>query len=165
MVRSGFRYSRGIDVQEACQAGGTRFQKENVHEEHLHQVWGGNISIHTQQSRQNDIIAYTMCIKCHKETSTKGHAEDSHDGAKSESSAIHGFISAVDSSTPAPEDIQPTESGSVQSSYSKKHAKKIVLDHHIFTQDGWRRATSLSHPTLRLRIFTCDDDYQSFVVR
>ena len=111
--------------------------------------------------------AYTICIKCHRETSTEAHAEDSSDGAskiKSESSAIHGFISAVDSSTPAPEDIRPTESNSVQSSYSKKHAKKIVLDHHIFTQDGWTRATSLSHPTLRLRMFICDDDYQSFGV-
>jgi hypothetical protein len=40
--------------------------------------------------------------------------------------------------------------------------QSIVLDHHIFTPDGWRRATKLSHPTLRLRITTKSEDYAKF---
>ena len=34
-----------------------------------------------------------------------------------------------------------------------------MLDQHIFTDEGWRKAASLSHPTLRLRISTLNDDY------
>ena len=36
----------------------------------------------------------------------------------------------------------------------------VVLDHHIFDhKNGWRRAESMAHPTLRLRVSTDQDDY------
>ena len=42
-------------------------------------------------------------------------------------------------------------------------AQEITLDHHIFeSNEGWRRAESMSHPTLRLRITAHDQDYEHF---
>ena len=38
----------------------------------------------------------------------------------------------------------------------------VTLDHHIFTAEGWKRACALSHPSLRLRITTCQEDYDKF---
>ena len=35
----------------------------------------------------------------------------------------------------------------------------LVLDHHIFTPEGWAKVSSLSHPTVRVRITTNRDDY------
>ena len=45
------------------------------------------------------------------------------------------------------------------SNNATRHERRIVLDHHIFTHEGWERATSLSHPALRLRISTLKEDY------
>jgi hypothetical protein len=45
------------------------------------------------------------------------------------------------------------------SSNTGKHEKNVVLDHHIFTDEGWKKAALLSHPTLRLRISTLGEDY------
>ena len=42
--------------------------------------------------------------------------------------------------------------------------KSIELDHHIFTQEGWQRATTFSHPTLRLRVTTKLEDYAKFSI-
>ena len=53
-----------------------------------------------------------------------------------------------------------TELAAVHNSPSKE---EIVLDHHIFmSQDGWRKAESMDHPTLRLRLTTDKRDYQIF---
>ena len=38
----------------------------------------------------------------------------------------------------------------------------VVLNHQIFTEEGWKTATRLSHPVLRLRISTNEDDYKKF---
>ena len=40
-----------------------------------------------------------------------------------------------------------------------------VLDHQIFTPEGWARATSFTHPRLRLKISTNRDDYDRIHVR
>ena len=37
-----------------------------------------------------------------------------------------------------------------------------MLNHHIFTTDGWQRASTLAHPSLRLRVATNGDDYLKF---
>ena len=40
---------------------------------------------------------------------------------------------------------------------------EIILDHHIFrSDDGWRKAESMAHPTLRLRLTTNENDYKIF---
>ena len=39
----------------------------------------------------------------------------------------------------------------------------IVLDHHIFqSKEGWKKAESMAHPTLRLRLTTEKEDYKVF---
>ena len=40
----------------------------------------------------------------------------------------------------------------------------IVLDHHIFTKDGWTRAQTMPHPSLNLRLSTDRDDFGKFKV-
>ena len=40
-------------------------------------------------------------------------------------------------------------------------SQPVVLDHHIFdSKNGWKRAESMSHPTLRLRVSTDVSDYE-----
>lgn len=105
---------------------------------------------------------YTICFKCHKETSSDDRSDNSAESSKkhSETAVIHGFISAVASPDPTPVSAQPTESGSTLiSSNAGELERKVILDHHIFTQEGWKKAASLSHPTLRLRISTHEEDY------
>jgi len=99
---------------------------------------------------------YTVCFKCHKEACPEERADASTDntGKKhSETAAIHGFISAV-TSVPEPGAVEiQVEPDSLVSSNT------VVLDHHIFTDEGWKKAALLSHPTLRLRISTLEEDY------
>ena len=40
--------------------------------------------------------------------------------------------------------------------------RSVPLEHHIFTEAGWKRALSLKHPTLRLTITTDENDYKTF---
>ena len=49
-------------------------------------------------------------------------------------------------------DVEPTGETCATESH-------VVLDHHIFTPAGWVRASTLSHPKLRLRISTKEEDY------
>ena len=54
----------------------------------------------------------------------------------------------------------PLESAAVDNSLK---ISAVILDHHIFkSQDGWKRAESMAHPTLRLRINTEKEDYKHF---
>ena len=60
----------------------------------------------------------------------------------------------------------PIESAAVQHSslyVGQSQTKEIVLDHHIFqSHEGWKRAESMAHPTLRLRLTTDKQDYKHF---
>ena len=40
--------------------------------------------------------------------------------------------------------------------------KSVLLEHHIFTEAGWKKALSIKHPTLRLSMTTHEDDYGTF---
>ena len=97
---------------------------------------------------------FLMCSKCFRESSHQKKPADASEpqvSGVSESSAIASFIGAID--TP----ISVAESASDSAVQAC-----TVLDHHIFTADGWKRATSLSHPALRLRIATLEADYLDF---
>ena len=49
---------------------------------------------------------------------------------------------------------------SICSNNTSHGGKEIVLDHHIFhSQGGWKKAESLPHPTLHLKLTTDDSDY------
>ncbi len=64
--------------------------------------------------------------------------------------------------------FEAVDSDSSVNVVSQRPAEKnetIVLHHHIFTPDVWRRAATLSHPTLRLRMTTHADDYLKFGMR
>ena len=42
----------------------------------------------------------------------------------------------------------------------QSEVNEVILDHHIFdTHDGWRKAESMSHPTLNLQLSTDPSDY------
>ena len=45
---------------------------------------------------------------------------------------------------------------------SRLHRKPIELEHHIFSETGWAKATSFKHPTIRLTITTDVSDYATF---
>ena len=100
--------------------------------------------------------AFTKCFKCHKESFKS--QESAVDGAKqeseSENSMIQGFIGSIETK-------QLTSPNSSLGSMSVGR-RRITLDHHIFTPDGWKRALSLSHPVLRLTISINRDDYANF---
>ena len=105
---------------------------------------------------------FTKCIKCHKETiqeeKTNSMAEHSMNNTET-NAAIHGFISTITS-------LESSDQGNAEYSDSShvnasKSQDQIALGHHIFSQEGWKRANSLSHPTLRLKISTLKEDYDN----
>jgi len=112
---------------------------------------------------------FKLCIKCHKEV-----VEPNSTDAKkkqSETSAINGFIGAISSpavarvltSTQQPSCHDAPRPASLPIKIcGTSTTKSVVLDHHIFTDEGWKRARTLAHPILSLRISTCKDDYAQF---
>lgn len=104
---------------------------------------------------------YTKCLKCHKD-SIQDDRSDSKVNAASDAT-IYGFVSVVTShESPGHLDAQTeTLSPSKSCANEGKPVNQVALDHHIFTQEGWRRASSLSHPTLHLRVSTREEDYNS----
>ena len=104
---------------------------------------------------------FKMCSKCHKEgnpdtLNNRQEKQMNYLNKGSETAAVTSFI------------------GSIETSYSEVHAvtlddeekrpNDVVLDHHIFTEDGWKRAAAFNHPTLRLRMTTNNSDYEKFRV-
>ena len=131
-----------------------------------------HISLYTRyRSGRLNSVPFHMCYKCFKVSNKGDNIEDvpsigrkiSPDGG-SESGAITSFIGAIDSKatlqqTPSSQ-TKPTDSDGS----TKDKIKCVALDHHIFTTDGWQKATTLTHPTLRLRITTCSEDYKELGV-
>lgn len=128
------------------------------------------ISLYTRyQSGKLNSTPFQMCLRCFRETRNKYQDTDGHDRSNtkkvaersSESSSIASFIGAVDvlvkSSTVPTQGISIVNTVIGQPSRAGKQS--ISLNHQIFTPDGWQRASSLTHPKLRLRVSTCDDDY------
>ena len=118
---------------------------------------GVQMSLFTRnKSGRINKTAFTKCFKCHKESFKS--QESAVDGAKqeseSENSMIQGFIGSIETK-------QLTSPDSSLGSMSVGR-RRITLDHHIFTPDGWKRALSLSHPVLRLTISINRDDYANF---
>lgn len=60
---------------------------------------------------------------------------------------------------------RPTNASLKLVPFSIKQTKSpLVLENHIFTPAGWERASSLSHPCLRVRLTTDADDYNQLGV-
>ena len=101
---------------------------------------------------------FKLCLKCHKETVGPDKQKPKEQKPQSEQAAIHGFISAITTKTD-PQIADDTSASPQQKEEMTNMCCEVVLDHHIFTKDGWDKATSLSHPVLRLRISTDVEDY------
>ena len=95
---------------------------------------------------------YTKCIKCHKE-SIHDDRSDSKVNATSDATT-YGFVSTVtlhESPKELDNQTEPLSSPKLCVNTGKL-VNQVALDHHIFTQDGWRRASSLS---LYLTVLRC----------
>ena len=100
--------------------------------------------------RQKRTVECTLCHPCWKKKQSKPVKGDQ---PVDEASAL--FIGAITEAEP----ILQVES-SICSNITSHGGKEIILDHHIFhSQDGWKKAESLPHPTLRLKLATDDSDY------
>ena len=126
------------------------------------------ISLYTRyRNGKLNPVPFQMCRKCHWEnnTSTKSDNDETAGRAKpptSMESAITGFIGSLDM-------IQQSDAirGSSATANSVRllpvgDKKPVLLDHHIFSPDGWQRTSTLSHTTISLRMTTCKDDYTKF---
>ena len=93
---------------------------------------------------------FKFCPECFN----KQHAKQDDYKGNSESSAITSFIGAIETNS--------SSVGSTTRPDSATCRQPVKLDHHIFTANGWRKALTLNHPTLRLRVSTQNTDYSEF---
>ena len=98
---------------------------------------------------------FSVCLNCFK-SGKNWNREKKTDGDKFESNAVMSFIASLDLSS-AVAHVDAVTQGS-----ARRDSVPLVLDHHIFTRDGWVRANTLKHPTLRLRMVTVQEDYIKF---
>ena len=131
------------------------------------------ISLYTRyRSGKLNRTPFQMCIRCFRERGSRDNVTDGHDcnsGKKpsdgaSESTAITSFIGAVNAQYSPMSEVMQTPLTGINSLSGQLSASKqsVVLDHHIFTPGGWKKVLSFTHPTLRLRISTCKEDYLDF---
>ena len=102
---------------------------------------------------------FKLCPTCYKASqkpdgnSISNTNSVSADVDGSDSSVLGFFIGAMESKNQLP----PVELDDTCAAVNG-----VVLNHQIFTEEGWKTATRLSHPILRLRISTNEDDYKKF---
>ena len=94
---------------------------------------------------------FKLCPKCWKDNSQSKNNASTRTGT-SETAEISGFF------------IGAIEEGQQGDANHQLTANAIDMDHHIFTEEGWRRALTPSHPKLRLRVSTSKEDYSRFGV-
>ena len=126
------------------------------------------------QSGKINNKAFKMCRLCHLEENSRYRSNNSGMAADTTTSSLESFfiggIAEVDDSTlpagaqRAAVDTDLQENTGVQSinDQPSPSINDVTLDHHIFTAEGWQRASALSHPSLRLRMTTCQEDYDKF---
>ena len=143
------------------------------------------------QSGKINHTAFKICRRCHMEENSRSKSTYSGVSAETTTSAVESFfiggIEDATSSTQSPaaqtmvENINPHGSGGRGVSDGEgdnrggvngdsgdrgdgSQLSAVTLDHHIFTTEGWQRACALSHPSLRLRMSTCQEDYDRFSI-
>ena len=106
------------------------------------------------QNGKMNRTAFTLCRQCHKSMGQPTKLDNSGVSADMMHSSVEGFfIGGLESSG------HSSGTGICQAASS---VYAVTLDHHIFTTEGWQRASALSHPTLRLRMTTQRADYERF---
>jgi len=106
---------------------------------------------------------FKQCPKCWRDNSQSKNSASARSGTSemaeiSSSSAKTGNTEMAEVSGFF---IGAIEEGQHGDADSQLTVNSIDLDHHIFTEEGWRRASSPSHPKLRLRVSTSKEDYSS----
>ena len=103
----------------------------------------------TWNKRQRKMIEVSLCLPCWRQANPrlKGQQSAAPDGKK-----------------------EPTNEASVITIASTSNDRQlqnrtILLDHHIFTGNGWKQASSMTHPTLKLQLTVTKDDYDKFGVK
>ena len=134
--------------------------------------------------RQGRMIEVSQCLSCWKKTHTKDKKKtkprDDHKQEDDETGAlligavetprascgvmrkytllgtnneVHGEYLDMSSDERDEEEPEPPTIAAVSS--------PVVIDHHLFdSKNGWKRAESMTHPTLRLRVTTEASDYK-----
>lgn len=106
--------------------------------------------------------AFKMCRQCHL-GKPQSKSDTSSVSAETMSSAVESFfVGSIEDSTSC---TLESDVRQVRSIFPSSSVNAFNFDHHIFTPDGWQRAAALSHPTLRLRMTTCQEDYDKFGIR
>ena len=123
------------------------------------------------QSGKMNNTAFTLCRRCHLEGNSQ---TTSHKVAEATTSAVESFfIGGIAGNTPypvnEPASIGPVSAEKLGESSAQRNGHKadslvnaVTLEHHIFTKEGWKQASALSHPRIRLRMTTCEEDYRNF---
>ena len=112
------------------------------------------------QNRRVNKRAFTSCQTCHKKANVPNSNNNGlyleNGSEESESSAITSFF------------IGSIEVDCRKTSFTRNPPSSInavILNHHIFTNDGWKQASKLTHPCLQLQISTNGEDYRKFGIK
>ena len=131
------------------------------------------------QSGKINKTPFSKCQKCHKNDSGDSSnnavaTDDSLQGAvesfsddSSQGAVESFFLCAVRNEVKDDSATQKTSSvtDAINPELPQLSVDSVSLDHHIFTQDGWKRASSAAHPQLRLRLTTDKLDFKHFNAR
>ena len=118
------------------------------------------------QSGKMNKTPFSKCQRCHKNDSGNPSnnavaADDLSQGAVGSFFLCAVQNEATDQTTPE----TCTVKVAIDPGPPQLSVDSVSLDHHIFTQDGWKRASSMDHPKLRLRLTTDKLDFEHFKAR
>ena len=101
---------------------------------------------------------YKFCQSCFKAKKVESKEDDKNNSSsQSELSQVTSFIGSVES------EFHSIQTDSHTLGLEAKE-KRVMLDHHIFTENGWKKALSFEHPKLLLKISTDVNAYKDFKI-
>ena len=114
--------------------------------------------------------AFTSCQTCHKKANTSNSNNNGvyleNGSEESESSAITSFfIGSIEVDCKTTCISSPVRNAITFASNPPSSINAVILNHHIFTNDGWKQASKLTHPSLQLQISTNGEDYRKFGIK
>ena len=124
------------------------------------------------QSGKLNKQAFKLCQGCYKaghRPSGNGTSSSSTNSVSTEptggDSTVTGFFIGAVEADNQPDGLVPDTCPMIPMQTNDgctSAVNSVVLNHQIFTKEGWQVATNLSHPVLRLRMSTNEDDYKKF---
>lgn len=104
----------------------------------------------TYNKRQRKMIAVTLCLPCWKLANPRKGQQSTTPDRKKGNNIETGVITIA--------------SNHLAVTTNAPSKKTILLDHHVFTTDGWKQVSSMKHPTLKLELSVNKDEYALFVL-